>query len=188
MKKELRMKMLHTLKQMDVTEKKAIEKQLFHHLTASTLWKNAQTIGITMSRPFEWNTRDLIEYAWKQNKKIAIPRSITETKSMIFHELNHFSELTKGYGGIEEPDVLRTSIVEKKAIDLLIVPGLVFNRAGYRIGFGGGYYDRFLTDFTKGTVRLMSIQQLDECIPVDEYAMPVQYLVTETGLFQTSDG
>lgn len=188
MKKALRMKMISTLKQLDVTEKETIEKQLFHHLTASSLWKNAAMIGITMSRSFEWNTRPFIELAWEQNRKIAIPRSVTETKTMIFHELNHFSELTKGYGNIEEPDVLRTSIVEKETIDLLIVPGLVFNTSGYRIGFGGGYYDRFLSDFAASTVGLISRKQLDESIPVDAYDIPVQYIVTEVGLFQTSDG
>lgn len=188
MKKALRMKMIHLLKHLDVTEKENIEKQLFHHLTASSLWENAQMIGITMSRSFEWNTRPLIELAWEQNKKIAIPRCVSETKTMVFHELHHFSELTKGYGNIEEPDVLRTSIVEKEAIDLLIVPGLVFNTSGYRIGFGGGYYDRFLSNFSKRTVGLISTKQLNESIPIDEYDIPVQYIVTETGLFQTSDG
>lgn len=188
MKFELRKNMIERLKKLDRVEKRKIEASLYDHLTKTTLWKNAQIIAITMSQSFEWDTRRLIERAWQENKTVVIPRSLNKTKTMEFHILKDFTQVVIGYGNIEEPNPLQTEIINKESIDLLIVPGLVFNRAGYRIGFGGGYFDRFLATFSNQTISLISSMQIDESIPVDDHDKPVQYIITEAGLIKTSNG
>lgn len=97
--------------------------------------------------------------------------------------MTDWSQINKdGYFGLDEPDVKKTTPVKKDAIDLLIVPGLVFTKKGYRVGFGGGYYDRYLTDFTQPTVSLVHTKQFVEDFPIEPFDIPVQYLVTEKGI------
>ena len=86
-----------------------------------------------------------------------------------------------GNFGISEPDTQKAKEIDKNQIDLLLVPGLIFTRDGYRIGFGGGYYDRFLTDFVQPTVSLASTKQLVDDFPVEPFDIPVNYLLTEEG-------
>ncbi|MBC8931851.1 5-formyltetrahydrofolate cyclo-ligase, partial [Escherichia coli] len=75
------------------------------------------------------------------------------SKKMEFKKMDSIHPLIKSKFGILEPNELAET-VDKKVIDLLIVPGVAFNKDHYRIGFGGGFYDRFLTDFQGHTVSL----------------------------------
>ena len=73
-----------------------------------------------------------------------------------------------------------TELVEKKNIDLIVVPGVVFDRQGYRIGFGGGYYDRYLSDFEGKRIALAFDEQVIEAVPRESHDLPVHILITET--------
>src|SRR5699024_2094055 len=73
--------------------------------------------------------------------------------------INQIDELKPGYAGIYEPDPEITTYKNKSENDLLIVPGLVFDENGFRIGFGGGFYDRFLEDYQGITVSLAAEYQ-----------------------------
>ena len=79
--------------------------------------------------------------------------------------------------GVEEPLVQQQ--VEKSEINLLIVPGLIFSSQGYRIGFGGGYYDRFLTTFQGQTVSLAFSEQLRDDWQPAEFDIPVKKIITD---------
>ena len=59
----------------------------------------------------------------------------------------------------------------------------MYNQKGYRVGFGGGYYDRFLMDFPGETIAMLHTKQLDASLPVEDHDIPVSYLLTEKGLF-----
>ena len=84
-------------------------------------------------------TRFIIEEAWKAGKEVAVPKVVG--KDMIFYRLTDFSQLAPGYFGIPEP-------VGSEAVDwedaLMIMPGVAFDRENHRVGYGGGFYDRFL--------------------------------------------
>lgn len=184
-KETIRSQMMKTLQQQTIEEKRNRENQLFVSLTESTLWKNANIIGITISGDIEWNTKPIIEYAWKQQKTVVVPKCIPSKKELIFYEIDAFNQLTKGYANLQEPDPLKTIKINKKSIDLLIVPGIAFDERGYRIGFGGGYYDRFLQDFDVLTASLVSDLQIKHKIPNDKYDIPVNYLITEKNIIKT---
>ena len=81
----------------------------------------------------------LIEEAWKRGKEVAVPK--VSGKDMVFYRLTDFSQLEPGYYGIPEP-------VGKETVDweegLMIMPGVAFDRENHRVGYGGGFYDRFL--------------------------------------------
>lgn len=178
-KATLRKSMQEKLAKVSEAEREEISEKIQKRLFESKLWQQADTIGIYLSFGNEWDTRTIIEKAWQSGKNVAVPKTNPAVKELNFYQINDFSEVRKGHFNLEEPIVEKTKLVEKDAIDLLIVPGLVFSKDGYRIGFGGGYYDRFLTDFIHPTVSLVWSGQLVEYLPTDWYDIPVQYLCTE---------
>ena len=184
-KSNLRKKILTKLKHLNPDEKKRIESSLYASIFQASLWKSANVIGITCSQSFEWNTFPIIEKAWLENKIVTIPKSYPNNKQMKFFQLNDIKELVRGYANILEPNVNNGIMMDSQAIDLLFVPGLLFDCSGYRIGFGGGYYDRFLQQFNNSTVSLVSDFQIMDRIPRDSFDLPVQYLVKKEGWIKT---
>lgn len=180
-KKVLRESMIEELGKLEEQERLVISERLHEGLFQSELWKNAETIGIYISFGNEWDTKNIIEEAFRSGKNIAIPKTIPATKQMDFYQITDWSQVRKGHFGIQEPIVEKVAYVEKDKIDLLIVPGLIFSKDGYRIGHGGGYYDRFLVDFIHPTVSLVSKKQLRDTLPINNYDLPVNYLITEDG-------
>lgn len=178
-KEQLRASMRKKLESLTTEEKKLIEQNITEELLSSNLWKQSKIIGITISRHVEWNTSKIIKEAWDQGKVICVPKSYPKEHKMIFYKINSFEQVEKQYHDLLEPIPNKSERINKKQIDLLIVPGLLFDRNGFRIGFGGGYYDRFLTDFPNETLSLLSQLQLVDKIPTDAYDIPVKYLVVE---------
>jgi|SRR5699024_481628 len=179
---QLRQSAISYLKGINKSQKQYIEKQLLFWLTQFNYWKHASTIGITASQKIEWDTNIIIETAWSQNKKVYVPKCYPEKKQLVFYKLDNFDQLENGYANILEPNPNVTSSVNKTQIELLLVPGILFDSRGYRIGFGGGYYDRFLQDYPNNTVSLASKHQVIEFLPNDPLDIPVQQILTEEGV------
>ncbi len=180
-KTELRKTTMLTLKNMPASKKKTAEQILTKRLLESALWENAETIGITMAQGFEWDTKPIIEAAWDQKKNVAVPKCIPEQRKLVFYKLTDFSQLEVVYYQLLEPNPEETMKIDKQKIDLLIVPGIAYDKKGYRIGFGGGYYDRFLADFSGETVSLVHTMQLTDYLPSEAFDIPVRNLMTEHG-------
>lgn len=183
-KRKLRLQILERLNQLSEEEKTEIENLLISHLIHSKLFQKSSVIGTTFSQPFEWNTKPIMEKAWEENKTVVVPKTYPMKRQLTFFEVHKDSELEVGYGNILEPKEEYSKKHDKNEIDLLIVPGIVFDEYGYRIGFGGGYYDRFLTDYKRTTVSIASKRQMIEKIPIQPYDIPVDFLVTEDGFYR----
>jgi len=184
-KEDLRKGMLLSLEKIGWLERNRTGNDLHDHLFESDLWKNADSIGVTVSSGREWDTRTIIERAWDEGKTVCVPKSIHETKDLHFYEISSFRQLEKGYFGLEEPLPEKTTRREPEDLDLMIVPGLIFTPAGYRIGYGGGYFDRLLAGFNKPTVSLLHSNQIVESFPIEAHDVPVDFLITEQGLKKT---
>ncbi|MFP3418391.1 MAG: 5-formyltetrahydrofolate cyclo-ligase [Bacillota bacterium] len=181
MKKELRRQTLAKLEQMSSEEFKQNTTLLYEHLFQLTAWKQAKTIALTMSRGKEVPTRPLIDKAWEEGKTVCVPTCFPETKEMTFYEYTPQTKMTSRYFGLSEPDPETSAAVHKKAIDLVIVPGVCFDQQGYRIGYGGGYFDRFLADYHGVTLALcLSVQQIEH-VPAETHDIPVSMIVSEKG-------
>ncbi len=165
--------------EMKIEHFEALCSQIQARLYKEKVWKKANTIGLTVSRKREIDTRNIISHAWSVGKRVAVPKSCPDTSQMDFYVIDTFSQLEKGYVGLLEPIVALSKRIEKDSIDLLIVPGLVFDKKGFRIGYGGGYYDRFLQTFTNETLALTLESQLVERVPHDIYDIPINRLITE---------
>lgn len=181
MKQQLRTNILKQIKALDENEKQTIEKKIQAQLFQQTFWKQAKVVGITHSIYFEWDTKAIIQQAWKEGKIVVLPKSNQYHKTLHFIQINDFNELEIGYANILEPRETVHSKVMNHTINLLIVPGLMFDTDGYRLGFGGGYYDRYLKEpeHRATTVSLASEFQLVEKLPRDLYDIPVDYIIME---------
>lgn len=183
-KSELRKSAISELKNIDIQEKKAVEQNLTEQLVQSDFWICAETIGITISQNFEWNTRPIIEAAWDAGKKVCVPKCQPSKKLLTFYKFESYDQLETVYYNLLEPKPREDLRVVPSEIDLLIVPGVLFDRRGFRIGFGGGYYDRFLSHFPNNSIALASSKQVIDQLPTDAYDQPVQHLITERGLIK----
>lgn len=134
----------------------------------------AKTIGIYVSYKHEVDTINLIK-EMINHKNIVVPK--TYKKEMRFYQLNSFDELIEGNYGILEPT--SNQLVNKDAIDLLIVPVVGYDLNHNRLGYGGGYYDRYLDGFNGRVIGLaFSFQEVKE-IPVETYDLPIEIIINE---------
>jgi len=180
-KSNLRSNIIEKLKTLSAAERKNIEQSLEENLLTSEIWKQSSVIGITISHGFEWNTKSIIEAAWQNGKKVCVPKCQPKERKMDFYLINNYDQLEVVYYNLQEPKLEETEKITKNNIDLLVVPGLLFDKQGYRIGFGGGYYDRFLTDFTNKKLSLAANMQVVDKLPAELFDVPVDDVITENG-------
>ena len=95
----------------------------------------------------EVNTYPIIEKAWEEGKKVVVPKCNKEARTMSFRKISNFDQLETVYMNLREPIPALTEEVNADEIDLQIVPGVAYTERGERIGYGGGYYDRYLMHY-----------------------------------------
>lgn len=179
LKGEMRTTYRRLLMEYPACERNTYTKKIVESLYQHDLWKNAQTIGITISEFPEIETKGIIERGWKEKKNIVIPKCKPRTKQMDFYTYNPGTVLESVYYGLKEPRADKEQKVEPGKIDVMIVPGLIFSKAGYRVGFGGGYYDRYLASFHGIKISLAFTMQVRDDIPTEEFDIPVDHIFTE---------
>ncbi len=173
-KEKLRQLAIRRLEEIkDNGERKVQIENIYHSFFRSSTWEDVKTIGVTMATSLEFPTAPLIERAFATGRKVAIPKSLPKGE-MIFHWIDSTTEYYTTKFGVEEPDI--DDKAQPDELDLLIVPGLVFNRAGYRIGFGGGYYDRYLANYKGKTCSFVFAEQLMEDWQIEVFDQPIQQL------------
>ena len=183
-KKDIRKEKISALKKLSGIKKQEAEEKIYANLFRSQYWQQASTIALTMAQEFELNTLPIVEEAWKTNKTIVMPRA-KKNRVMDFVVYNEETPMVTSSFGLIEPDPTLQSIA-KEAIDLVVVPGLAFSKDGYRVGFGGGYYDRFLVGFSGTKVALvLKEQQIDFWTP-ESFDIPMDTLITEEEIILTS--
>lgn len=155
-KQNLRQKTLTLLKGQDKVLKRKMDECLCDALVAHPFYQSAKTVATYLPLPFELDTSFLIHHAREAGKRLLVPKVIGKGQ-MVFVDYDP-SDLVLSLFGILEP---RSDLaVPAEEIDLIHVPGVVFNPDGYRIGFGGGYYDRYLQEFQEHTLStIYPIQQ-----------------------------
>ncbi|MGO3732801.1 MAG: 5-formyltetrahydrofolate cyclo-ligase [Vagococcus sp.] len=178
MKKMVRKETLTRLKSLAKTPEIKVQKELdiMNQLFLSAEWRDAKVIGTTLSISYEFNTSQVIHRAIKEGKCVCVPKTFGNGK-MEFYRYDGTEPLVKTSFGVLEPDT--PTVITTDRIDLLIVPGVAFSRAGYRVGFGGGFYDRYLTDFVGNTCSLVLAEQLSEDFVPEGHDLPVQTLYIE---------
>ncbi|MFC0393427.1 5-formyltetrahydrofolate cyclo-ligase [Paenibacillus mendelii] len=116
--------------------------------TAAADWlesRNTRSFMIYTSFRSELDTQRLIEWGWHNGLKVIVPRCLFQERSMELFAIDDWQELKPGAYGILEPDPTQARMldIDKEVPEVVFVPGLAFDRKGGRLGYGGGYYDRF---------------------------------------------
>ncbi len=139
---------------------------------------NAEILLAFVSKDIEINTELIIKQALADGKTLALPKC-KEENLMDFYIVKDLSQLKEGYYGLLEPDPNQCTKLLNTENSVCLVPGLAFDREGYRIGFGKGYYDRFLLDYKGVTVGMCYTKCVEETLPKGYYDRPIDILITE---------
>ena len=135
---------------------------------------NAKTIYGYLPYNQEVLTWELLQKAIEDGKQVAVPKVYGEDMKFIF--ITDFSQINNGYCGIPEP--IADNPIANDETALVLMPGLAFDREGHRIGYGGGFYDRFLSqEPSHPTVALCYDFQLLESLPTEEFDIPVDIVI-----------
>ena len=181
MKADLRREVLRWRRSLDPELVDRWSNQIAVRLVQLPQWRSAGVVFLYVSVQGEVQTRPLIETAWRSGKRVALPRVLSDEDMLEFLEVKQWSDLTVGRWDIPEPSPHLMPIAPQKA-DLVVVPGVVFNMSGYRLGYGRGYYDRYLALLRQDaiTVGLAYEGQMREDFPVEPWDRPVHVLLTES--------
>lgn len=180
-KKTLRNKILKVRDSLNIKEKETMDNRIFNQLINSELYINAKSIFIYLSFGTEIDTNKIINKALEDKKEVYIPKIYKSDKSMKAIRLSSFKDLKENSMGILEP-INDSNFIEKENIDLIIVPGVVFDFKGNRIGYGGGYYDRYLEsikDLGNKVVLAYDLQIVDFIEP-ELHDITFDYIITNT--------
>ena len=163
------------------------------HLSALPSYRSASTVLWYVNMPAELSTRAAIEEALAEGKRVAVPWC--DGDELGLWRLESLAELVPGTWGIPEPSAARRGAPERRivpaALDLVVVPGLAFDRRGRRLGHGKGYYDRLLARTPAVRVGLCYEVQVFPEVPAGPHDAPMDWLVTERGaraVERVSDG
>lgn len=150
-----------------------------YKLEGRKAFKEANTIMMYISSFKEPETLPIIEHLLEQGKKVIVPVSSTSTNTIVPTYIESISELEKGAYGILEPTIIRP--VDTADIDVVVIPGIAFDMHRNRLGFGKGYYDKFLEDIDAKKIALCYDFQIVDDLPVNEHDIPMDLILTEEG-------
>ncbi len=169
-KKALRWQIREKKKAMTEAEIVSKSARLGELFAASDLYQNAETIYFYLPYNQEVRTVPMLERALGEGKRVAVPKVYGDTMKFIY--LENLDQIAKGYAGIPEPINDEPVAQDRKA--LVLMPGLAFDREGHRIGYGGGFYDRFLAaEPEHPTLALCYDFQMLEKLETEEFDIPV---------------
>ena len=141
---------------------------------ASEAYRNAKTIYGYLPYNQEVRTVPMLERALREGKQVAVPKVYGDTMKFIL--LSDLSQVEKGYAGIPEP--VTDEPVANDPTALVLMPGLAFDRAGHRIGYGGGFYDKFLAaEPNHPTIALCYDFQMLPQLETEEFDIPVDLVL-----------
>ena len=155
---------------------------IVRRLTALRDLREASTLMVFCGFGSEVRTDGLLRWGWAAGKRMVVPLCRPETRELTPCLLGSFAELETGCYGIREPRRDKIRPVPPEEIDAIVVPAVAFDRRGHRVGYGGGYYDRFLP----GSPRAVRIGAAFSCqivdrVPADLHDLTVDRIVTEDG-------
>ena len=159
-------------------------------LLASDLLCDCKTVLLYLSFRSEPDTHALLRQLNERGICTAVPRTDSKNHTMDAVGITDFADLKPGNYGILEPDPRgiasgRLPILLKNSIDLILLPGLAFDRRGYRLGYGGGYYDRYLCGYRGKSAALAFSDCVTEKLPHDPHDMRIGAIVCENALIFT---
>lgn len=193
-KKEVRQRALDVRNSLEQSWRAGQSQKIVHRLQQSEQYERAEIILSYSSIRSEVETQALNEMVLEQGKKLYLPRTYAEEKRMSFYRVEDLSQLKKGYQGILEPEEtipferqFEQSANREKQKILMLMPGVAFDADGYRMGYGGGYYDRYLSQYGiyMTSIFLAFEEQRVQRIPAESYDRKPDMILTQKGGSET---
>lgn len=179
-KRNLRSKYHRQRDEVAAHDRDEMSREITERLLASNMYKNSKSIFCYCSMGSEVYTYDILKAALKDGKKIAVPKVLSNEGIMAAIKIEDLNALRPGRYNILEP----TSNDEAKDVDLAIVPGLLFNKRGYRVGYGKGFYDRYLKGKNLLSIGICFEFQVTDLNFQNEFDIPVDYICTEKSIYK----
>ncbi len=178
-KQELRAKYKAARRAMDPAVKAEKDRRIA--ASVKRLWQYAKcdTLLCYVSTAIEVDTRQIIMQALRDGKRVAVPRCVPGTRLMEFYYIDSLDELEDGAFGVLEPRPDPTRLLTNLEKGLCLVPALCYDLSGFRLGYGKGYYDRYLASFGGSLVGLCYSDGIERHLPHGRYDRPVETLVTD---------
>ncbi len=181
-KQNLRSRFMAVRHAMPLEAKHESDQHILERLCATWEYKSADMLVTYVSTQLEVDTKNLILRALSENKRVAVPYCIENSREMRFYFIRSLDELQKRTFGVLEPVAEVCSPVEDFTGSICIVPGLAFDRQGYRLGYGKGYYDRFLADYRGTTIGICYKACMTHLLHRGRYDIACDMVVTENEL------
>lgn len=185
-KKRLRKRVLAGRMALDRSQVEASSQAILEKVLGLAAFRRAELVhAYVSSKENEVDTRALIGTCLAQGKRVAVPVVIPRAKTLAHALIDGLNQLAVGPWGLAQPDSAQAIWLPATArIDLVVVPGLAFDRRGHRIGWGGGYYDRFLAQVQAVKIGLCYDAFVLDCIPSEPHDVPVDLVAAETAIYQ----
>ncbi len=177
-KGELRAKAREYRASLSSKEKRRLDNAIFNRLISTYQYRECNVLLIYASTAIEVDTERIIEHALQSGRRVALPRCVKGTRDMVFHYITDISQLESGTFGVMEPTE-DLPIWQREDGGLAVVPALMLDGFGFRLGYGGGYYDRFLSDFTGETVGITYSRNFCYRLNHGRYDIPLGAVLTE---------
>jgi 5-formyltetrahydrofolate cyclo-ligase len=179
-KAELRTDLQKGMRLLDSSQRTGKSRDACKNLIRTPEFQNSGTIMVYLALPHEVDTHEIILAGWQGGKVVCVPKISWQQRRMIPVRLNTLeTEFSTEVAGLRNP--IEGFPVPFEEIDMIVIPGLGFDRKGNRLGRGGAYYDKFLSNGQLKAVRcgLAFEQQLIDSVPTDKYDEPIDLLVTD---------
>ena len=187
-KKALRTAVLAARDAMPANARQQAEKIITRRLGSLEAYREANCVLMYMSFGAELDTHGFFDQVLRDGKIVVLPRIDKVSKSLRLHRVDSHADLVDGVWGIREPRA-DAPLVDITEIDMVLMPGLAFDRAGNRLGYGAGYYDRLLAPVAHHKpVRVAAAFdcQVVDAVPVGPADQPFDMLVTESLMLRIS--
>lgn len=185
----LRKRMKQLLSTLPDAQRRKEEAEVVKQLFQTSEWQQASIVALTLAMAIEFNLERVYEQATTEDKQLVVPViTSTQKRSMEFYPYTRVTRLiSTPYGGFEPQ--YTGDPVEESYIDLCIVPGLVYSKQGDRVGFGGGYYDRFLARYSGKTVSLAYRAQVKEQADwvLESTDVRIQKLIVQGAIYEENN-
>ena len=183
-KKKLRVKQTKIRQDIYYSKKNFFNLKLFEKLFTKIDIDNKNIISSFISIKSEINTENLNKFILNKNITLCLPSILKKDEALVFRKFNHNDNLIDGYMKIKEPPLHNEVLIP----NIFFVPCLAFDKFGFRLGYGGGYYDRTFSHLKKNKIKFISIgyafdgQKISQ-IPKDKFDIKLDYVITEKKIY-----
>lgn len=186
-KKKMRAEAKEGRLSMDAAVKSSLDKKICNRLLNLWAVRETDTFLCYVSTEIEVGTKDFINALLASGKKVAVPRCEGGPSEMNFYYINSLDELSSGSFGVLEPESDKGKMLTETENTICIVPAFMFDKSGYRLGYGKGYYDRYLSKYKGYSIGVCYSENIKDELFHGKYDRTVDMIVTEKQIIATKE-